>query len=243
MITIRKADDRAMTRIGWLDGRHTFSFGRSPIPNGAPYPDGFRSLLVVNDDRVKAGMGFSEHPHSDMEIITYVLDGRLAHKDNSTGGAGGNAKSLAPGWIQRMSAGTGIRHSEFNPSPTDQLRLLQIWIRPEREGLKPSYEDREFADADLRDRLALLAGHKDSGAPTLIHQDALFFASRLSNAASIRHTMAEGRHAFVHMAKGSAVLNGISLSEGDGAFISDEREIAIAAQGDTGAEFILIDLA
>ncbi len=238
MITLRKADDRAMTRIGWLDGRHTFSFGRSSLRDGAPFSDGFRSLIVVNDDRVKAGMGFSEHPHSDMEIITYVLDGQLAHKDST-----GNAKSLSPGWIQRMSAGSGIRHSEFNPSPTEQLRLLQIWILPEKENQKPSYEDREFTDADLRDRLALLAGHQGSGAPTLIHQDARFFASRLSPSRSVAHPLDPGRHAFVHVAKGGVSLNGLALSEGDGAFISDEREISIVADDSLGAELILIELA
>ena len=240
MITVRKADERAMTRIGWLDGRHTFSFGRSYLPEDAPFAEGFRSLLVVNDDRVKPGMGFGEHPHSDMEIITYVLDGALAHKDST-----GNARSLAPGWIQRMSAGRGIRHSEFNPSPTEQLRLLQIWIAPEREGITPSYEDREFTDSDLRDRLALLAGKEGSGAKALIHQDALFFASRLSPGKSVAHPLAQGRHAFVHVAKGSVTLNGRALSEGDGAFISDEREVAVTASDPlgAGAEFILIEMA
>lgn len=237
MITVRKADDRAMTRIGWLDGRHTFSFGRSHLPDDVPYANGFRSLLVVNDDRVRPGMGFSEHPHNDMEIITYVLDGQLAHKDST-----GNAKSLAPGWIQRMSAGSGIRHSEFNPSPTEQLRLLQVWILPRVEGAKPSYEDREFKDADLRDRLALLAGPEDSGAPTLIHQDARFFASRLSEGKGVKHTLGPGRHAFLHLAKGSIALNGRDLGEGDGVFVSDESELAIAA-GSAGAEFILIEMA
>lgn len=237
MITVRRADERAMTRIGWLDGRHTFSFGRSPLPSDAPFPDGFRSLLVVNDDRVKPGMGFGEHPHSDMEIITYVLDGQLAHKDST-----GNAKSLGPGWIQRMSAGSGIRHSEFNPSKTEALRLLQIWILPEKEGMPASYEDREFQDADLRDRLGLLAGRKGSGAPTLIHQDALFFASRLSAGKGVTHALAPGRHAFVHVAKGGVTLNGRVLAEGDGVFVSDEREVAITA-GVGGAEFILIEMA
>lgn len=237
MITVRKADDRAMTRIGWLDGRHTFSFGRSHLPDDVPYANGFRSLLVVNDDRVRPGMGFSEHPHNDMEIITYVLDGQLAHKDST-----GNAKSLAPGWIQRMSAGSGIRHSEFNPSPTEQLRLLQVWILPRAEGAKPSYEDREFKDADLRDRLALLAGAEDSGAPTLIHQDARFFASRLSAGKGVTHTLGPGRHVFLHLAKGSITLNGRNLAEGDGVFVSDEPEMTIAA-GSAGAEFILIEMA
>lgn len=240
MITIRKADERAMTRIGWLDGRHTFSFGRSFLPDDAPFADGFRSLLVVNDDRVKPGMGFGEHPHSDMEIVTYVLDGQLAHKDST-----GNARTLGPGWIQRMSAGRGIRHSEFNPSPTDPLRLLQIWILPEKEGLPASYEDTQFTDADLRDRLALLAGREGSGAKALIHQDALFFASRLGAGKNVRHTLGPGRHAFVHLAKGSATLNGRALSEGDGAFISDEREVSIVADDalGAGAEFILIEMA
>lgn len=242
MITVRKSTERAMTQIGWLDGRHTFSFGRSPLRDTVPYHDGFRSLLVVNDDRVKPGMGFSEHPHSDMEIITYVLDGQLAHKDST-----GNARSLQPGWIQRMSAGSGIRHSEFNPSRTQALHLLQIWITPEREGITPSYEDRAFEDTDLRDRLALLAGHKDSGAPTLIHQDALFFASRLSPGASVEHTLRAGRHAFLHLAKGSVTLNGQQLQEGDGAFISDESTLEIAASSqaseNAGAEVILIDMA
>jgi len=240
MITVRRADERAMTRIGWLDGRHTFSFGRSMLPDGVPFGEGFRSLLVVNDDRVKPGMGFGEHPHSDMEIITYVLDGQLAHKDST-----GNARTLGPGWIQRMSAGRGIRHSEFNPSPTDPLRLLQIWILPEREGLPASYEDTQFTDADLRDRLALLAGREGSGAKALIHQDALFFASRLSAGKSVRHALAPERHAFVHVAKGSVTLNGRTLSEGDGAFISDEGEVAIVANDalGAGAEFILIEMA
>ncbi|QYK48223.1 MAG: pirin family protein [Phycisphaeraceae bacterium] len=237
MITVRKADDRAMTRIGWLDGRHTFSFGRSILSNDVPYADGFRSLLVVNDDRVRPGMGFSEHPHDNMEIITYVLDGQLAHKDST-----GNAKSLAPGWIQRMSAGSGIRHSEFNPSPTDPLRLLQIWITPDRKNIRPSYEDREFKDADLRDRLALLAGPDGSGAPTLIHQDAFFYASRLSAGKAAAHPLHPDRHAFLHLAKGSITLNGHDLSEGDGVFIGDETEVAITA-GDAGAEFILIEMA
>lgn len=242
MITVRKSTERALTQIGWLDGRHTFSFGRSPLRDTVPFHDGFRSLVVVNDDRVKPGMGFSEHPHSDMEIITYVLDGQLAHKDST-----GNARSLQPGWIQRMSAGSGIRHSEFNPSRTEPLRLLQIWITPEREGIAPSYEDRAFKDADLRDRLALLAGHEGSGAPTLIHQDALFFASRLSPGASVEHALRAGRHAFLHLAKGSVTLNGQRLDEGDGVFISEESALEIAASGqapeNAGAEFILIEMA
>lgn len=237
MITIRRSADRARTKIGWLDGRHTFSFGRAFMPESAPFHDGFRSLVVVNDDRVRPGAGFPEHPHGNMEIVTYVLDGELAHKDST-----GNARTLKPGWIQRMSAGTGIRHSEFNPSDTAELRLLQIWILPEREGIEPSYEDRPFTDTDLRDRLALLAGPEGSGAPALLHQDAIFHASRLSGGASIAHAMRPGRHAFVHLAKGAATFNGHTLDEGDGAFISDEAEVRVEAAGN-GAEFILIEMA
>jgi quercetin 2,3-dioxygenase len=234
MITIRKAKDRGHFDHGWLDTRHTFSF--------ADYHDpahmGFRSLRVINEDRVRPGEGFPTHGHRDMEILSYVLSGALAHQD-STGGKG----VLRPGEVQRMSAGTGVRHSEFNGSRDEAVHFLQIWILPDREGHAPSYEQRPFPEAKRGGRLLLVASPGgDEGALT-IHADARVYATILASGESVRHALAPGRHAWVQVARGQLVLNGQPLQAGDGAAVSGEREILVEGHGAEPAEALVFDLA
>jgi hypothetical protein len=234
MITIRRAEDRGRFDHGWLDTRHTFSF--------AGYHDdahmGFRALRVVNEDRVKPGEGFGRHGHRDMEIISYVLEGALAHRD-STGGEG----VLRPGEVQRMSAGTGVTHSEFNGSRDEPVHFLQIWILPDREGHAPSYEQKLFPDAEKRGRLRLVASPDAAEGSLRIHQDARVLATVLADGEAVRHGLAAGRHAWVQVARGELTVNGQPLRAGDGAAISDEREVVLAGRGAAGGEALLFDLA
>jgi redox-sensitive bicupin YhaK (pirin superfamily) len=232
MIEIRRAADRGHANHGWLDTWHTFSFSTYRDPRHM----GFRSLRVMNEDFVAPGEGFGTHPHQDMEIVTYVLEGALEHKDSM-----GNGEVLRPGEFQRMSAGTGITHSEFNPSDSEPVHLYQIWLLPERRGLTPSYEQKRFAESDRRNRLRLVASRDAAEGSLLIHQDASIYLSSLDNGQQVSHELAGGRHAWLQVLRGQATLNGRELNTSDGAAVSDERVLTIAAAGD--AEIMLFDLA
>ena len=232
MIAVRSAADRGATDFGWLDSRHTFSFGDYHDPRHM----GFRSLRVVNDDRVVAGRGFGRHRHRDMEILSYVLEGRLSHEDSLGTGA-----TVGPGEVQKMSAGTGILHSEFNPSPSEPLRFLQVWILPERTGLPPSYERKAFGDADKRGRLKLIGSRDGRDGSILIQQDVAVYASILDPGGAVAHRVMPGRGAWLQVVRGSVDLNGARLVEGDGAAIVDEAGMTI--RGAAPSEILLFDLA
>lgn len=229
MIRVRPAAERGHANFGWLDTHHTFSFGQYYDPRHM----GFGALRVINDDRVAPGAGFPMHPHADMEILTYVLDGALAHQDSI-----GNGAVIRPGEVQRMSAGTGIRHSEFNASREAPVHLLQIWLLPERTGLAPGYEQKAF---EIGDGLTLVASRDGREGSVTIHQDAAVFAARLMPEKRAQHRLAAGRRAWLHVARGDAVLNGTALAAGDGAAVTDEREIELATR--SGGEVLLFDLA
>jgi redox-sensitive bicupin YhaK (pirin superfamily) len=230
MITVRRASERGHADHGWLDTFHTFSFASYYDPEHM----GYRALRVINDDVVAPGEGFGTHGHRDMEIITYVLDGALEHKDSM-----GNGSIIRPGNVQRMSAGTGVLHSEFNPSETERVHLLQIWILPERGGVTPSYEERNFDDASKRGRLRLIASRDGRDGSVTIHQDASVYATVLSDGDSVEHALEPGRHAWVHVARGNVTLNGTPLAAGDGVAVDDEALLALAGDG----EVLLFDLA
>lgn len=232
MIKVRHAAGRGRTRISWLDGRHTFSFNRFYDPEYM----GFRSLRVINDDVVAPGGKFGMHPHENMEILTWILSGSLVHED-STGARG----EIRPGDIQRMSAGTGVFHSEANGSQTEPVRLLQIWLLPEKEGLEPSYEEKHFPEEERRNALRMIASREADNGAAKIHQDARVYASLLDQDAQVEHELAPGRHAWVQVARGEVVLNGTALSEGDGAAVSEETKLALKAV--SPAEILLFDLA
>lgn len=230
-ITIRKAEDRGRTNFGWLDSRHTFSFGRYHDPKHM----GFGPLRVINDDRVAGGGGFPAHPHADMEIISYVLDGALAHEDSL-----GTGSLIRPGDVQRMSAGTGIRHSEFNASKTEPVHLLQIWIMPERTGLNPEYEQKAFPDAEKHGRLRLLGSRDGRDGSLTIHQDADLYATLLGKGETVTHAIAPGRGGWVQVARGAIKLNDQLLVEGDGAAVTASGDLTIEGMSD--AELLLFDL-
>jgi hypothetical protein len=232
MITVRKAVDRGHADHGWLDTRHTFSFADYWDPRHA----GFRALRVINEDRVAPGAGFPTHGHRDMEIISYVLAGALEHRDSM-----GNGSVIRPGEVQRMSAGTGVRHSEYNHSATEPVHFLQIWIVPGRPGIAPGYEQRSFPEAERRGRLRLIASPDGSAGSVTIHQDARVYATLLEPGESATHALATGRHAWVHVARGAAAVNGLALGAGDGAAVSDEAAVSIVATAP--AEALLFDLA
>jgi hypothetical protein len=234
MITIRKADERGRFDHGWLDTRHTFSFASYHDPDHM----GFRALRVVNEDRVIGGEGFGAHGHSDMEILSYVLSGALAHED-STGGKG----VLRAGEVQRMSAGTGVRHSEYNGSKDLVVHFLQVWIVPDRAGHAPSYEQKPFPDAEKRGRLRLIASPDAADGSLAIHQDVRVYATILGEGEEVRLALAPGRHGWVQVARGEVTLNGTALGAGDGAAVSDERELALAGRGAAGGEALVFDLA
>ena len=232
MIRLRKATDRGHADHGWLDTWHTFSFADYYDPEHM----GFRALRVINDDVVAPGRGFGTHPHRDMEIVTYVLEGALAHEDSM-----GNASTIVPGEVQRMSAGTGVLHSEFNHPRTDRVHLLQIWLLPDRTGIAPSYEQTLFPDEEKRGRLRLVASPDGADGSVMIHQDARLYATLLAPGEEVSHPLAPGRHAWVHVARGKASLNGRPLEAGDGAAISAEERLTL--RGDGQAEVLLFDLA
>ncbi len=232
MIRIRRSDDRGRADHGWLDTRHTFSFAGYYDPEHM----GFRSLRVLNDDRVVPGAGFPAHPHRDMEIVSYVVEGALAHEDSL-----GTGSTIRPGDVQRMTAGTGVTHSEFNPSDTEGARFLQIWILPERLGLPPSYEQKHFPEEERRGRFRLVASPDGKEGSITIRQDASIFAALLKERESVRHEFAPGRHGWLQVVRGGVDLGPHRLQEGDGAAISGERSVEIAGRGD--AEILFFDLA
>jgi redox-sensitive bicupin YhaK (pirin superfamily) len=230
MISIRRADERGHFDHGWLNTYHTFSF--------ADYHDrdhmGFRSLRVINEDRVAPGQGFGAHRHRDMEIVSYVLDGALAHQDSM-----GSAGVIRPGDVQRMSAGTGVQHSEFNASKTDPVHFLQIWILPERNGTAPSYEQKTFSRDIARGRLRLVGSPDGRDGSVTIGQDVEIYSSALEPGEEVRHLLSPGRHAWLQVARGEVELNGKPLRAGDGAAVTDESELRIAGKG---SEVLLFDL-
>ena len=232
MINIRRSNERGGGDYGWLNTRHTFSFDQYHDPRYM----GFRSLRVINEDRVAPGEGFPTHPHRDMEIITYILEGALEHKDSL-----GTGSVIRPGDGQRMSAGRGIRHSEMNPSPTESAHLLQIWIMPDRSGHEPSYEQKAFPDEEKLGKLRLIAGPDGKDGSVTIHQDARLYVTLLSPGQEVVHELAKGRHAWLQVAKGAIELNGMPLKPGDGAAVSDEPELTI--KGIENAEVLMFDLA
>jgi redox-sensitive bicupin YhaK (pirin superfamily) len=232
MITIRPAAERGHTNIGWLNSRHTFSFG--------DYQDfehmGYRSLRVINDDRVAAGGGFPTHPHRDMEILTWVLEGALQHKDSL-----GTGSVIRAGDLQRMTAGTGILHSEFNASKTDPMHFLQIWIFPEKRGLTPGYAQQSFPAAQRKGQLKLVASRDGRDGSISFHQDASLFAAALGAGQRVNHALAPGRSAWVQVATGAVTLNGQRLNAGDGAAV--EGEAALELVGVEDGETLVFDLA
>ena len=232
MITVRPAGERGKTRTAWLDGNHTFSFNRYYDPRWS----GFRSLLVINEDYVAPGGGFPPHSHSDMEIITYVIEGALEHRD-SAGGQG----VIRPGEVQKMSAGTSVTHSEMNHSESEPVHLLQIWIQPERRGIQPYYEQKPFPEEERRGRLRLLASRDGRDGSVTVHQDAELFGSVLASGEEVMHRPAPGRHAWLQVVKGSVTLNGTPLRAGDGAAASGEDSLTVRASEDS--EILLFDLA
>ena len=232
MITKRPSHERGHFDHGWLDTRHTFSFGRYHDPRHA----GFRNLLVLNEDRVQPSRGFGAHSHDNMEIISYVLEGTLEHRDSL-----GTGSLIRPGDVQRMTAGTGVTHSEFNPSTTEPVHFLQIWITPEEQDLEPSYEQRTFPPADLRGGLKLLGAKGGRDGVVSIHQDVKVLASRPAAGTRIVHKLSPGRHAWIQIVEGALDLNDHSVSTGDGAAVSDEVELRLDAKANS--HFLLLELA
>lgn len=231
MITLRPANERGHANHGWLDVWHSFSFADYHDPRHMHWGP----LRVINEDRVKAGQGFGTHGHRDMEIISYVIDGALGHKDSM-----GNGASIVPGDVQRMSAGRGITHSEYNHDREGTTHFLQIWIIPKFTGIPPSYEQKAFPDAEKRGRLRLVASPDGAEGSVTIHQDARMYAGLIDGAESARHRLAEGRLGYVHVVKGSAVVNGQTVSAGDALLYADEDEVHV--ERGTGSELLVFDL-
>ncbi|MFT4096203.1 MAG: pirin family protein [Rhodoblastus sp.] len=232
MLTLRRANDRGRANFGWLDSHHTFSFGEYHDPAHM----GFGPLRVINDDRVAGGGGFPTHPHRDMEIVSYVLDGALAHKDSI-----GTGSVIKPGDVQRMSAGTGIAHSEFNASKTDPVHFLQIWFIPEKRGLAPGYEQKNFDAASKRDQLRLVASPDGRDGSVTIQTDAALYVSLLGEGAKVSHRIAAGRGVWVQVARGSVAVGDLTLAEGDGLQVTDETQIEIVGKA-AESEILLFDL-
>jgi redox-sensitive bicupin YhaK (pirin superfamily) len=232
MMQLRKATDRGHANHGWLDSHHTFSF--------ADYYDpahmGFRALRVINEDRVTGGQGFGKHSHRDMEIISYVLEGGLEHKDSMGTGA-----VIRPGDVQRMSAGTGVTHSEYNASKRDTVHFLQIWLMPDQRGIQPSYEQKTFGAADKAGHLRLVASPDGRDGSVTVHTDATLYAGIFEAGQRAEHTLAAGRHAWVHVVRGTAKINGTEVGAGDAVALSDERTVTI--EGIAAAELLVFDLA
>jgi redox-sensitive bicupin YhaK (pirin superfamily) len=232
MMTIRPAGERGHAEHGWLDSHHTFSF--------ADYHDpahmGFRSLRVINEDRVAPAQGFGTHPHRDMEIISYVLEGALEHKDSM-----GTGSVIKPGDVQRMSAGTGVRHSEKNASQEEGVHFLQIWVMPEKQGIDPSYEQKAFCDEDKRGRLRLVASPDGREGSVTVHSDVMLYAGLFDSGESAELPLRAGRHAWIHVARGKVRVNGRELSAGDGASLSEEKNVKV--EGVDGGEVLVFDLA
>jgi redox-sensitive bicupin YhaK (pirin superfamily) len=232
MIQIRKSADRGRFDFGWLDTRHSFSFGDYWDPEHT----NFRTLRVLNEDRVQPGAGFPAHPHRDMEILSYVVEGALEHKDSM-----GTGSVIRPGDVQRMSAGSGVTHSEHNPSRTEGAHFLQIWIVPERRGLQPGYEQKRFEDDEKRGKLRLVASHDGQDGSITIHQDVKVYAGLLPQGGEVTHALDPGRHSWLQLVRGKLALNGHELAAGDGAAASGETALSLTARED--AEVLLFDLA
>ncbi|MGL5944200.1 MAG: pirin family protein [Waterburya sp.] len=233
MITIRQAQARGNANFGWLDSKHTFSFGNYYDPNHM----GFASLRVINEDKVLPDKGFGTHSHRDMEIISYVLEGALEHKDSI-----GNGSVIRPGDVQRMSAGTGIAHSEFNASNTDPVHFLQIWILPEKTEIQPSYEQKHFTLEEKQGKLRLVASNDGKDNSVIIHQDANLYVAALNDGDRVNHNTNKNRSLWIQVARGAVEVNGQSLQAGDGAAITQETNLDIAATTDN-TEILLFDLA
>lgn len=231
MVRLRPADARGAANFGWLDSRHSFSFGHYFDPQHM----GLGPLRVINEDRVQPGRGFDTHGHADMEIISYVLDGALDHKDSM-----GNGSTIRPGDVQRMTAGTGVRHSEFNASDTDPVHFLQIWIVPERQGLEPGYEQKRFGREDKLNRLLLVGSREGREGSVVIHRDVDLFASVLESGRELSHRVRADRTAWLQVAGGSLQLNGEPMGPGDGAAVDGPEELVLLADAD--AEFLLFDM-
>ncbi|MCU1290137.1 MAG: Pirin domain protein [Acidobacteria bacterium] len=232
MIKIRKSDERGAANFGWLDTRYTFSFNTYYDPRFM----GFRDLRVINEDWVAPSQGFGTHGHKDMEIITYIVEGALAHKDSS-----GGSEVLRPHEVQRMTAGRGIQHSEFNPSADEKVHLLQIWILPEKDNLEPGYEQTYFAPETKQGKLKLVASRGGDDGSVKINQDVKLYSSLLKTGEQLSHELAANRHAWIQIVKGSIDLNGETLQAGDGAAVSDEKVLQIKSTADE-TEFLLFDL-
>lgn len=233
MMEVRQANERGHAQHGWLDSYHSFSFADYYDPRHM----GFRSLRVINEDRVAPGAGFPSHPHRDMEIISYVLEGALSHKDSM-----GTGSVIRPGDVQRMSAGTGVIHSEFNASNEEPVHFLQIWLLPERRNLPPSYEQKTFTEAEKRGRLRLIASRDGREGSLTINQDAALYAGLFDAGEAAQHMLAAGRYAWVHVARGNVRVNGVELGAGDGAKLSDEARVSIEGLSGSG-EVLVFDLA
>ena len=231
MLKLRKSADRGHANHGWLDSYHTFSFADYHDPAQVQ----FSVLRVINEDRVAPGAGFPTHGHRDMEIVTYVLEGALEHKDSL-----GTGSVIRPGDVQRMSAGTGVRHSEYNASPSEPVHFLQIWIVPKSNGIEPGYEQKHFAPAELSGQLRLIASPDGRENSVRLHQDARLYATKLDGAEHVAHALASGRCAYVHVARGSVKLNGITLATGDGA--RAEEELQLQLNKGRNAEVLVFDL-
>jgi len=231
MIQVRKSEDRGHANHGWLDSHHTFSFADYHDPAHVQ----FSVLRVINEDRVAPGEGFPTHGHRDMEIVSYVLEGALEHKDSM-----GTGSVIRPGDVQRMSAGTGVRHSEFNASKSELVHFLQIWILPKTNGIAPGYEQKHFAPADLTGKLRLIASPDGREGSVTIHQDALLYATKLDSDTGVAHSLAPGRRAYIHVARGTVALNGTSLAAGDGARV--EQEASLQLSNGKAAEVLVFDL-
>lgn len=232
MIVRRPADERGRADFGWLDSRHSFSFGEYYDPRYM----GFRALRVINEDRVKPGYGFPTHPHRDMEILSYVMEGALAHKDTM-----GTASVILPGDVQRMSAGTGVLHSEMNPSPKEPVHFFQIWLLPEKRGIEPAYEQKRFETSEKQGRLKLVAARDAREGAVTINQDVDLYAGVFASGDVAQLPMRPGRHAWVQVARGTVTLNGTQLSQGDGAAVSEEAALDLTATSE--AEVLVFDLA
>ena len=233
MLTIRRAEDRGTSQFSWLNSQHTFSFGGYMDPQHT----GFSDLRVINDDRVIPGAGFGTHGHRDMEIISYVLEGALGHRDSM-----GTGSVIRPGDVQRMSAGTGVTHSEMNASETNPVHFLQIWILPEEKGLAPGYEQKHFAPETRQDQWRLLGSRDGREGSVTIHQDVSLYTTTLSDGKALTYDLAEGRKAWVQVVRGEVKLEGELLKEGDGVAVSDRTQLALTSVS-KGTEILLFDLA
>ena len=234
MLTIRKSQERGHANHGWLDSYHTFSFANYYDPDHMAY----RSLRVINEDYIAAGRGFGAHPHRDMEILTYVLSGKLAHQDSM-----GHTEELGPNEIQRMSAGTGIVHSEFNSSKTDPVHLFQVWIEPASNGTKPSYEQLKFEPEEKLDQWKLLASSKKAPGAAIINQDASLSVAELTPGKTLSYDLGADRHAWVHVVRGEVSINGSNLNAGDAASIDNEQRFEINVSSTGNSEVLVFDLA